>query len=155
MSDSGVVSILVNVDDSSLEAALARLEESNSRIDKDVTVVAAKTEQLVEKEGSEIKGMEAAGHRIIRMIPGLREVDRLQRGLGQISAGNVMGLVGLFFVAMRLIKMLNQYFDKIKQQAQEMEAYVREARGFTTHEQYAQWQAQQKEGMRATRNLNR
>jgi hypothetical protein len=149
------VTIQISVDDAELEAVISRIEGSQAQLDGKVDDVAKKAQSVVSNEGSEIKGIETSIHRIARMIPGVREVDRTYKAINKLSSGNIMGALGLFFIAWRVIRMINQYLDQIKRQQQEMEAYIRQTRGITSHTAYNQYQYQQRIAINSYRNVNR
>jgi len=147
----------VNVDDTELEAALAMLDNATGKtnaVSLEVDSVQKQADELLVNTGTQIKGMEAAGHRIIRMIPGLREADRLQRGLGQLSMGNIMGALTIALLAYSILMQVKRMYDEQKRQQEEFEREVRQSRGYMAREEYLQWEREQTIGVVASRTRN-
>ncbi|MCL1977598.1 MAG: hypothetical protein FWG55_05825 [Candidatus Bathyarchaeota archaeon] len=157
MSNSGVIPIYVNVDDSELENALAMLNDAvgmTNEVNMEANNVQKQAEELLANTGTQIKGVEAAGHRIIRMIPGLREADRLQKSIGQLSTGNIMGALTITLLAYNIIMQVKRLYDEQKRQQEQYTREVMQSRGYTTQQEYQQWEKQQNAGAAASRTRN-
>jgi hypothetical protein len=185
MSDSsdGVVNISISVDQSEIDAAIANIDASTTGKgvstgtartrqpkfvskyaplpdekweDKDMLRMAARMQEQTQEIGYEIKGLETAVHRVARMIPGVREIDRIYKNINRAQSGYaIMAGINFALIAARIIRMINQYFDQKKRQEQELEAAVREIRGLTSHSGYSQYQYQQRAAVNSYRNINR
>jgi hypothetical protein len=153
-SGEGVVNVQISVDQSEIDAAIASIDTSTLGKEVKKGVKVSGSVKSSKEVGSEIKGLETAVHRVARMIPYVREVDRTYKALHKLDTGNIMGAVGLVLIAWRLIRMIGDYYEKIERQKREFEQTIREAQGYTTHERYAEWQSQQKAGMEAARLRN-
>ena len=117
--------------------------------DQQVKVASARlmvddVDDVVESEGTEIKGLESASSRVIRMIPGLREAQRITRSIGTLSEGSVMGVVGLLMVAYSIYRQINAMLEEQKQQQADYQKAIIEIRGFTTVAQFTQYQDNQR-----------
>jgi hypothetical protein len=126
----------------------------NSEMDE-INARAAETQANVDdvvSKGTEIKGLDSASSRVIRMIPGLREAQRIQRGLGALSEGSVMGVVGLLMVAYSIYKQISAYLEEQKQQQAEYKQAIMEIRGFTTSAEFTAWQTGQRQAIEGYRN---
>lgn len=106
---------------------------------------AAKKADSVLSMSGEIKGVESSANRIIRMIPGLREANRLQRSIRQLSAGNIVGAVGLFMLAIRIYRIIDQYYKKLEQEKQDYQRQIMEISKFTTAAQFKDWETNQRQ----------
>mgnify|MGYP000377393312 CR=1 FL=1 len=112
------------------------------------SVVAEAKVGAVLSEGSEIKGLESASSRIIRMLPGLREADRLKRSIGQISEGNVVGVLSLLMLAYSIYRQISSYLEQQKREQLEYQKAIMQTKNFTTAEQFQVWQADQNRAIR-------
>jgi hypothetical protein len=137
-----------NVDDvvSEGEAKIAGLEAETASAQTSVDTVAA------ESEGTDIKGLDSASSRVIRMIPGLREAQRIYRGLGALSEGSLMGGLGLLLVAYSIYKQISAYLEEQKQQQAEYKKTIMELRGFTTSTEFTSWQTGQRQAIEGYRS---
>lgn len=115
-------------------------------LDRQAEAAKKKADDLISTEGEEIKGLESASSRVIRMIPGLREAQRLKNSLGQISAGNITGVIGLLMLAYSIYRQISAMLEEQKQQQADYQKAVMEVRGLTTSAQFTSW----KEGQRQT-----
>jgi hypothetical protein len=138
-----VENVKANVDD-----VVSESEQKLDTLKGEVDATQTETDDVVASEGGEIKGLDSASSRVIRMIPGLREAQRIQRSLGALSAGSVMGVVGLLMVAYQIYKQVAAYLEEQKQLQIEYRQAIMEARNFTTIAQVKAWQADQDRIMR-------
>jgi hypothetical protein len=111
----------------------------------------ANVDEAIE-EGAEIKGLDSASSRIIRMIPGLREAQRIQRSIGMLSEGSIMGGLSLLLVAYSIYRQISAMLAEQEQQRAEYRKMVMEARGFTLKAQFTQWQEDQRRTIEDYRN---
>ena len=109
----------------------------------DQQVKAAAAALTVDDVSTEIKGLESASSRVIRMIPGLREAQRIHRSIGMVSEGSVMGVLGLLMVAYSIYRQISSMLEEQKQQQAEYKKTIMDVRGFTTSAQFTQWQENQ------------
>jgi hypothetical protein len=127
------------------------VSESEAKLDGvKADAEAAKTsvdEVAAESEGTDIKGIDSASHRIIRMIPGLREAQRLQHSLALVSAGSVMGILGLLMVAYSIYRQISAMLEEQQQQRNDYNKAIMEARGFTTLSQIEQYKESQRKAI--------
>ncbi len=140
--DSGVI---IN---SSLEAEFAKIDVAQKKLSdfqNTTDSATSKVKTLLAGEGREIKGVESAANRIIRMIPGLREANRLQRSIRQLSDRNIVGAVGLFMLAIQIYRMIDQYYKKLEQEKQDYQRRIMEIRGYTRESEYNEWLSLQKD----------
>lgn len=140
--DSGVI---IN---SSLEAEFAKIDVAQKKLSdfqNTTDSATSKVKTLLAGEGREIKGVETSANRIIRMIPGLREANRLRRSIGQLSDRNIVGAVGLFMLAIRIYRMIDQYYKKLEQEKQDYQRRIMEIRGYTRESEYNEWLSLQKD----------
>ena len=112
-------------------------------IDKEADAARLKADDVLSKS-DEIKGLDSASSRIIRMIPGLREAQRIQRSLGALSEGSIMGGLGLLLVAYSIYRQISAMLEEQKKQAEEYRRMVMEARGFTLTSEFTRWQDDQR-----------
>ena len=146
---------------SEMEELNAQVEETQANVDEvvadskekldgvlaDVEEAEAQTDDVVASEGTEIKGLESASSRVIRMIPGLREAQRIQRSLGALSAGSLVGVVGLLMVAYSIYRQISAMLEEQKQQQADYKKTIMDVRGFTTSAQFIAWQAGQRQAI--------
>lgn len=140
--DSGVI---IN---SSVEAEFAKIDVAQKQLSdfqNTTDSATSKVKTLLAGEGREIKGVESSANRIIRMIPGLREANRLQRSIRQLSDRNIVGAVGLFMLAIRIYRMIDQYYKKLEQEKQDYQRQIMEIRGYTRESEYNEWLSLQKD----------
>jgi chromosome segregation ATPase len=146
----------VKLDDLEAHAAEAKanvddvVSESEQKLDGvNVNVEAAKTEvdDVVALEGGEIKGLDSASSRVIRMIPGLREAQRIQRSIGLLTEGSIMGVVGLLLVAYQIYQKISAMLAEQQQLRDEYKKTVMEIRGFTTSAQFTAFQTGQRQAI--------
>ena len=104
---------------------------------------AKQTADAVLSKGDEIKGLDGAASRVIRMIPGLREAQRIQRSIGLLSEGSLMGGLGLLMVAYSIYRQISAYLEEQKQQQAEYQKAIMDIRGFTTSAQFKTWEDNQ------------
>ncbi|MCL1965866.1 MAG: hypothetical protein FWF66_03580 [Candidatus Bathyarchaeota archaeon] len=127
----------------------------DSWVDKDQLRMLVSMQEQTKEVTSEIKGLETTAHRLARMIPGVREVDRTYRNILRMQHGYTgIAMINFALIAWRIVRMINQYFDQKKRQEQEMEAAIREVRNITTHESYMQWKTGQRTEMNSARTRN-
>jgi hypothetical protein len=141
------------IDRSQLDALRAETKDSLD------DTKAAKTEaaSFLENEGEEIKGAEQAGKRIAKMyVPGAREVLSIQKSIGKLSAGNLMGAAGLMSLALVLYQKLQVYYEEQRQRFQKLEEDIRQQQGYN-REQFNLWYSQQQTAMASSyqRPINR
>ena len=140
--DSGVIiNSSVEVESAKIDVAQKKLSDFQNTTDS----ATSKVKTLLAGEGREIKGVETSANRIIRMIPGLREANRLRRSIGQLSAGNIVGAVGLFMLAIRIYRMIDQYYKKLEQEKQDYQRQIMETSKFTTAAQFKDWETNQRQ----------
>ena len=140
--DSGVIiNSSVEVESAKIDVAQKQLSDFQNTTDS----ATSKVKTLLAGEGREIKGVETSANRIIRMIPGLREANRLRRSIGQLSAGNIVGAVGLFMLAIRIYRMIDQYYKKLEQEKQDYQRQIMEISKFTTAAQFKDWETNQRQ----------
>jgi hypothetical protein len=96
-------------------------------------------DDLIAGEGTEIKGLESASSRIIRMIPGLREAHRLKVALGEISAGNIVGVIGVLMLAYSIYKQVVTLMEEQKRQQLEYQQTIMQIRGYEHESQFTAW----------------
>jgi len=178
MSDSGgVVNIQISVDQAEIDNAISQIDASmegrgtsgsgrvrkeKSWVDQDQLNMLNNMNELsddlddkIESSVFKIKGLETAVHRVARMIPGVREVDRVYKNAGRMSAGYfAMAAINLYLIANRVIRMINDHYEKKKREEQVLEAKLREARNIQSHGEYGEWKSQQKMAMTASRTRN-
>jgi hypothetical protein len=109
-------------------------------------------DNLIKTEGAQIKGLESASGRIMRMIPGLREARRLQVGLENISAGNIVGVVGLLMLALTIYRQISQMQAEQKRQQEAYRQMIMQAQNFTSQTQFQAWQLQTQTALAGYRN---
>jgi hypothetical protein len=129
-----------NVDDT---MATGTVKLDNLEVETEVAKTSV-DDVATESEGMDIKGLDSASHRIIRMIPGLREAQRIQRSLGALSEGSIMGVLGLLLVAYSIYKEISRMLAEQQQQADEYKKEIMEIRGFTMSAQFEKWQEDQR-----------
>ena len=140
--DSGVIiNSSVEVESAKIDVAQKKLSDFQNTTDS----ATSKVKTLLAGEGREIKGVETSANRIIRMIPGLREANRLRRSIRQLSAGNIVGAVGLFMLAIRIYRMIDQYYKKLEQEKQDYQRQIMETSKFTTAAQFKDWETNQRQ----------
>jgi len=117
--------------------------------------MADELDKQIEDSGFKIKGLETAVHRVARMIPGVREIDRVYKNVGRAQSGYlVMAAINMYLIANRVVRMINDYYERLKRERQEMEAIIRKGRDIQTHSEYVEWSSQQKTAMKASRTRN-
>ena len=177
--------ITISVDDSEIDAAIAKLDEALAKtaqltgqtpteteaefyvmpaaemenlekpymhapdfaafyrnLDKEADAAKEKADDVLGKSG-EIKGLDSASSRVIRMIPGLREAQRIYRSLGALSEGSIMGALGLLMVAYSIYRQISAMLAEQEQQRLEYRRMVMEARGFTLISEFERWKEDQ------------
>lgn len=140
--DSGVIiNSSVEAESAKIDVAQKQLSDFQNTTDS----ATSKVKTLLAGEGREIKGVETSANRIIRMIPGLREANRLRRSIRQLSAGNIVGAVGLFMLAIRIYRMIDQYYKKLEQEKQDYQRQIMETSKFTTAAQFKDWETNQRQ----------
>lgn len=100
---------------------------------------------LLTNEAPKIKGLEQSAKRIANMLPGLREANRLQTNLKTLSAGNIVGAVGLFMLAIQIYHKIDQYYKKLEQEKQDYQRQIMETSKFTTAAQFKDWETNQRQ----------
>ena|GEM_PF-3060302 len=152
----GQIPVLLSVYDREVEAALQKVRDIESgalpRLSAEVDSTQAQAQSLIANEGQEIKGLEAGGKRVLRMLPGMREALTIQKSLKQMSAMNVMGFVNIAFLAYNIAMQAKSLYDKWKREQEEFKREVMNLRGYETQEEFTQWQNEQKQGLNASRN---
>lgn len=123
-------------------AKLSKAEADTAGVAAKTTVIADEAKSVVSSEGAEIKGLESASNRILRMIPGLREASRLKRDIGLVNAGSMMGVLGLLMLAYSIYQQANRMLEDQKQQQEEYKSLIIQAQNFTSNSQYQAWQTQ-------------
>lgn len=129
-----------NVDD-----VVSESEQKLDALKNDADATITETDDMVASEGGEIKGLDSASSRVIRMIPGLREAQRIQRSIGLLSEGSIMGGLGLLLVAYSIYKQISSMLEQQQQQRDELQKAIMEIRGFTTSAQFLAWQEGQRQ----------
>lgn len=107
---------------------------------------------LLTNEAPKIKGLEQSAKRIASMLPGLREANRLQTNLKALSAGNIVGVIGILMLALSIYRQVASMMEEQKRQQEEYKRSVMEIRGFTTSAQFEAWQKQQRHLQEAYRS---
>ena len=105
----------------------------------------AMTKLRIGDETDGIKGLESSTNMIIRMIPGLREANSLNRSLQMLQAGNVMGAMGVLLLAYSLYRQISAMIEEQKKQQTEYRRDVMEARGFALTSEFDRWQEDQRQ----------
>ena len=127
-----------NVDDTVAESEI-KLEN----LKREASDAVNEAEGEVANVGTQIRGLESTSRRVIRMIPGLREAQRLTRSMELLSAGNLMGVAGLLMVSWSIYRQMSSMMDAQKQQDTDYRRMIMEARGFKQVSQYKSWQEDQ------------
>ena len=117
-----------------------------SNLDKQADTANQKIDEAISKT-PEIKGVESSANRIIRMIPGLREANRLYKDINMISSGNLLGVIGLLTVAISIYQQVAGMLEDQKRQQEQYQQEVMQLRGFTTASEFQNWQASQQQSM--------
>ena len=104
---------------------------------------------LNEEVLSSVSGMQQIERRFASMIPGVRELYRMNRDVKELTVGNIAGAIGILFIAYQLI---TQILAAQKQAEEKMRTEVTSARGFTTTAQFVDWQNTQRQAMDNYRN---
>lgn len=147
--DSGVIiNSLVEAESAKIDVAQKQLSDFQNTTDS----VTSKVKTLLAGEGRKIKGVETSANRIIRMIPGLREANRLRRSIRQLSVGNISGVVTILMLALSIYRQVASMMEEQKRQQEEYKRSVMEIRGFTTSAQFEAWQKQQRHLQEAYRS---
>lgn len=121
-------------------------------LDKQGAAAKQNADNIINEEGEQIKGLENASSRVIRMIPGLREAQRIQRGLGALSEGSIMGVMGLLMVAYSIYRQISAYLEEQKRQQAEFKKTIMGLQGFTTSAEFTAWQTGQRQAIEGYRS---
>jgi hypothetical protein len=150
------IPVLITVNDQEIEEALAKLNQIKSgsmpQVSREVDSVQKQAANVIANEGVEIRGVEQAGKRVLRMLPGMREALSIQKSLGQLSAGNVMGALNMAFLAYNIVVQVKRLYDDMKRKQEEFEREVMSLRGYESREEFVVWQNEQKTGLNVSRN---
>ena len=125
---------------SKVDDVVAESEQKLADVQSDIDDTETEADDLVMTEGTKMKGLESASNRITRMIPGLREAYRIKVGLGYLSQGSLLGVVGLLMVAYSIYRQISSYLEEQKQQQAEIRQAVMAIQNFTTTAQFQTWQ---------------
>ncbi|MCL2288625.1 MAG: hypothetical protein FWC33_05600 [Candidatus Bathyarchaeota archaeon] len=145
--------IKIVIDRAELDAILGQTRDAlddTKQAKTDVT-------NFLNNEGEEIKGAEQAGKRILKnYLPGAREALAIQRSLSQLSAGNMLGAIGLLNLALMIYQKMQQRDEEQKQKFQKLEDDMRRQQGYS-REQFNMWYSQQSVAMASSyqRPVNR
>jgi hypothetical protein len=81
------------------------------------------------------------------MLPVLREADRLKRSIGQISEGNVVGVLSLLMLAYSIYRQISSYLEQQKREQLEYRQSIAEAQNLDTKEQVEAFIQKQRQAM--------
>lgn len=147
--DSGVIiNSSVEAESAKIDVAQKQLSDFQNTTDS----ATSKVKTLLAGEGREIKGVETSANRIIRMIPGLREANRLKRNVDLLSGGSVMGVLGILLLAYSLYQQINRIIEEQQRQKEEYKREIMRAQNLTSQSQYQTWQTQQETALANYRN---
>jgi len=143
--------IKIVIDRAELDAIL---EQTRDALD-DTKQAKTDVTNFLNNEGEEIKGAEQAGKHVIRMLPGLREAQRLQKSIGQLSEGNIMGAISLAFLILTILKQVQRLYEEHKRKQKQYEQDLMAAQGFNVRSEFKPYESQQKMAMKNSRNISR
>lgn len=159
------IPVTLNVDDSQVDAAIAKLdlalERSNRAFNqapllKEPLHSTGKVQRLahsaLDGEGLKLSGLEQSAKRIVNMIPGLREAQRLNRSLGQLASGNIVGVVGVLMLALSVYRLIMSALEEQKRQQETFKREIMRAQNFSSNAQFQVWQVQQQVALESYRN---
>lgn len=144
----------------------AEAAEAKRKVDDTVTegeaklaVLKAKTvttkieaTNLLNNEAPKIKGLEQAAKRIASMLPGLREANTLQTNLKSLSAGNIVGVIGILMLVVSIYRQVVSMMEEQKRREEEYKRQVMQLRGFTTNQEFEAWQNSQRQAQEQWRS---
>lgn len=107
---------------------------------------------LLTNEAPKIKGLEQSAKRIANMLPGLREANRLQTNLKTLSAGNIVGVIGILMLALSIYRQVASMMEEQQRQKEEYKREIMRAQNLTSQSQYQTWQTQQETALANYRN---
>jgi len=138
-----VENIKIEVNDEELDAAIEKL---NRALEGTVKVEEAVTKVLAKKKSTDtevdLKALEARLKSILAQVPELRvlttmltQLERFAGAKGQLMAS----LLAVPFI-LNMINQMRMDIAQMKQNQLNYERMIREARGFTSHEQFLMWE---------------
>lgn len=133
-------------------AGLSTAQAKVNQLKNDVKDTTSATEKLMSlSKTTDVKGLQSAAYRITRMIPGLREANRLAVGLKNFSAGNVVGLVSIAFLILRIYQTIKSMLDAQRREQEQFRQDVIQMQNFTSIGQFNNWQMQQRQAVESYR----
>jgi len=133
-------------------AGLSTAQAKVNQLKNDVKDTTSATEKLMSlSKTTDVKGLQSAAYRISRMIPGLREANRLAVGLKNFSAGNVVGLVSIAFLILRIYQTIKSLLDAQRREQEQFRQDVIQMQNFTSVGQFNNWQMQQRQAVESYR----
>ncbi|MDR0797807.1 MAG: hypothetical protein LBE70_03715 [Nitrososphaerota archaeon] len=110
---------------------------------------------FLSNEGEEIKDTDMVTKRVLRMLPGLREAQRLQKSMGQLEAGNIMGALNIALLAVAVLNQVMRLYEEQKRKQKQYEQDLMQAQGFATRSEFKQYETQQKTALKQSRTVPR
>jgi hypothetical protein len=98
-------------------------------------VTVKEVDTLTEVSKFKITGLETAANRLMRRVPGLHEVERLQKNILKFDIGNIGGIVSIVMIAYSLFMKLTSALAEQERIKAEFQTAVMDAQGFTSSSQ--------------------
>jgi hypothetical protein len=115
-------------------------------------VTVKEVDTLTEVSKFKITGLETAANRLMRRVPGLHEVERLQKNILKFDIGNIGGIVSIVMIAYSLFMKLTSALAEQERIKAEFQTAVMDAQGFTTSSQFTNWQNTQTQAIQGYRS---